>query len=273
MDQRFIARPSRNRPAPKTDSPCSWWTGHCSWKQFSMANSSFPLWRTRRAQTSGGRLLRLDLAAFEYCAFRWARPRCLRGTGGNGIEQRYSSPVPVAGRSDYSPSIARLANNLSLANRKCGAFKQGTRHEWGWQTCSKHKRFVLRPRCCNYSVLSASQADSWHTALSRGTWKLDTVKTKLATGEPPKELTVIDEQGDNFQVTTTGANADGSPLSLKYTFPIKAGARQVQERRPIRRRQAHQRRSIPLQSYRRHGRGTDQRRFWFRRNHRASILF
>jgi hypothetical protein len=54
-----------------------------------------------------------------------------------------------------------------------------------------------------------------------GTWKLDTAKTKYSTGEPPKELTlVIEEQGDNLQVAATGTNADGSPLSLKYTVPL-----------------------------------------------------
>jgi hypothetical protein len=62
-----------------------------------------------------------------------------------------------------------------------------------------------------------------------GTWKLDTAKTKYSTGEPPKELTlVIEEQGDNLQVAATGTNADGSPLSLKYTVPVKGGAGQVQ---------------------------------------------
>jgi hypothetical protein len=63
-----------------------------------------------------------------------------------------------------------------------------------------------------------------------GTWKLDPAKTKYTTGEPPKDVTlVIEEQGDNIQVTATGTNADGSPLSVKYTVPIKGGAGQVQE--------------------------------------------
>ena len=57
-----------------------------------------------------------------------------------------------------------------------------------------------------------------------GTWKLDTAKTKYSSGQPPKDVTlVIEEQGDNLQVTATGTNADGSPLSLKYTVPLKGG--------------------------------------------------
>jgi hypothetical protein len=63
-----------------------------------------------------------------------------------------------------------------------------------------------------------------------GTWKLDSAKTKYTTGEAPKDVTlVIEEQGDNLQVTATGTNADGSPLSVKYTVPVKGGSGQVQE--------------------------------------------
>jgi hypothetical protein len=63
-----------------------------------------------------------------------------------------------------------------------------------------------------------------------GTWKLDTAKTKYTTGEPPKDLTLaIEEQGDNIQVSGTGTNADGSPLSVKYSVPLNGGAGQVQE--------------------------------------------
>jgi len=55
-----------------------------------------------------------------------------------------------------------------------------------------------------------------------GTWKLDTAKTKYTTGEPPKDLTLtIEEQGDNIQVSGTGTNSDGSPLSVKYSVPLK----------------------------------------------------
>lgn len=63
-----------------------------------------------------------------------------------------------------------------------------------------------------------------------GTWKLDAAKTKYTSGEPAKDTTlVIEEQGDNLQVTATGTAADGSPLSVKYTVPVKGGAGQVQE--------------------------------------------
>lgn len=57
-----------------------------------------------------------------------------------------------------------------------------------------------------------------------GTWKLNSEKTKYKTGTPPKEVTVVmDEQGDNLQVTVTGTYDDGSPLSVKYSVPVKGG--------------------------------------------------
>jgi hypothetical protein len=63
-----------------------------------------------------------------------------------------------------------------------------------------------------------------------GTWKLNTEKTKYTTGAPPKEVTVVVvEQGADLQVTATGTNNDGSPVSVKYTAPIKGGAGTVQE--------------------------------------------
>jgi hypothetical protein len=63
-----------------------------------------------------------------------------------------------------------------------------------------------------------------------GTWKLNSQKTKYATGAPPKELTaVIEEQGANLQVTATGAYGDGSPLSVQYTIPASGGVGTVQE--------------------------------------------
>lgn len=64
-----------------------------------------------------------------------------------------------------------------------------------------------------------------------GTWKLNPAKSKYSAGAPhPKEATVlIEEQGDNYQVTVTGTYEDGSPLSVKYTVPIKGGTGQVQE--------------------------------------------
>jgi hypothetical protein len=63
-----------------------------------------------------------------------------------------------------------------------------------------------------------------------GTWTLNPAKAKYTTGSPPKSVTlVIEEQGDNLQVTVNGTNNDGSPISLKYTVPIKGGAGSVQE--------------------------------------------
>jgi len=57
-----------------------------------------------------------------------------------------------------------------------------------------------------------------------GKWKLDTTKTKYASGQPPKDvMLVIEEEGDNLRVAATGTNADGSPLSLKYTVPLRGG--------------------------------------------------
>jgi len=57
-----------------------------------------------------------------------------------------------------------------------------------------------------------------------GKWKLDTTKTKYASGQPSKDvMLVIEEEGDNLRVAATGTNADGSPLSLKYTVPLRGG--------------------------------------------------
>lgn len=62
-----------------------------------------------------------------------------------------------------------------------------------------------------------------------GTWKENAAKTKYTTGEPTKDVTiVIEEQGDNLQVTATGTNPDGTPLSIKYTVPLKGGDGTVQ---------------------------------------------
>lgn len=70
-----------------------------------------------------------------------------------------------------------------------------------------------------------AQNDPWV-----GTWKLDASKTAYTKGAPAKDVTLtIEEQGDNYQVTATGTNSDGSPISVKYTIPKKGGAGQVQE--------------------------------------------
>ncbi|NYF91298.1 hypothetical protein RBB79_16875 [Tunturiibacter empetritectus] len=63
-----------------------------------------------------------------------------------------------------------------------------------------------------------------------GTWTLNSAKTKYTTGTAPKNVTlVIEEQGDSLQVTGTGTTGDGSPISVKYTVPIKGGAGTVQQ--------------------------------------------
>jgi hypothetical protein len=80
------------------------------------------------------------------------------------------------------------------------------------------------------AALFAFATTSFAQSPFAGTWKLDSAKTKYTTGEPPKDVTItIEEQGDNLQVTATGTNADGSPLSVKYMVPVKGGAAQVQE--------------------------------------------
>jgi len=63
-----------------------------------------------------------------------------------------------------------------------------------------------------------------------GTWTLNPAKTKYTTGTPAKNITlVIAEQGPNLQVTATGTNSDGSPVSVKYTVPVSGGKGTVQE--------------------------------------------
>lgn len=63
-----------------------------------------------------------------------------------------------------------------------------------------------------------------------GTWKLNSEKTKYTMGTPAKEVTLVIEelQDNNVQVTATGTNAEGSPLSVKYTIPAKGGAGTVE---------------------------------------------
>src|SRR5579863_5637507 len=61
-----------------------------------------------------------------------------------------------------------------------------------------------------------------------GTWKLNSAKSKYATGVAPKEIiATIQIVGDQDQVTENGTAADGSHISLKYTFPDKGGPGKV----------------------------------------------
>ena len=64
-----------------------------------------------------------------------------------------------------------------------------------------------------------------------GTWKMDPSKSKHTGDAPnPKDVTlIIEEQGENYRVIANGTNADGSPLSVKYTVPMKGGAAQVED--------------------------------------------
>ena len=58
-----------------------------------------------------------------------------------------------------------------------------------------------------------------------GTWKLNVAKSKLAPGTEVKDLTVVvAEQGENLAVTVKGTAGDGTPISVKYAFPMKGGA-------------------------------------------------
>ncbi|HEU4636398.1 MAG TPA: hypothetical protein VFS41_09490 [Edaphobacter sp.] len=57
-----------------------------------------------------------------------------------------------------------------------------------------------------------------------GTWKLNAEKTKYSSGTKPADVTLVIEDHENMvQVAATGTNADGSPISAKYTMPAKGG--------------------------------------------------
>jgi hypothetical protein len=65
-----------------------------------------------------------------------------------------------------------------------------------------------------------------------GTFKLNLAASKWPSS-PPKELTaVVASQGDDYLVTRTGTDADGKPISLKYTYPKKGGPVAVTEGGP-----------------------------------------
>ena len=57
-----------------------------------------------------------------------------------------------------------------------------------------------------------------------GTWKLNVAKSKLTPGTEVKEITVVvAEEGANLAVAVKGTAGDGTPISVKYTLPIKGG--------------------------------------------------
>jgi hypothetical protein len=62
-----------------------------------------------------------------------------------------------------------------------------------------------------------------------GVWKLNTGKSNLSKGSPPKDETiVIAAAGDQIEVTVSGTAADGSPLSGKYLEPAGGGAAKIE---------------------------------------------
>ncbi len=61
-----------------------------------------------------------------------------------------------------------------------------------------------------------------------GSWKLNSTKSKFTEGSAPRdEMLVIAVQGDQFQVSITGTDQSGSPISVKYTAPMNGGAGKV----------------------------------------------
>lgn len=63
------------------------------------------------------------------------------------------------------------------------------------------------------SVISVLGADS-----SLGTWKLNMDKSKFTASAPVENLTTMREASDNgVKVTTTGEQADGTPINASYT--------------------------------------------------------
>src|SRR5579883_602406 len=62
-----------------------------------------------------------------------------------------------------------------------------------------------------------------------GTWKLNPAKSKYTSGLAPKSETLsVAQAGDQYQVSITGMAPDGTPISVKYTVPVKGGAGKVQ---------------------------------------------
>jgi hypothetical protein len=64
-----------------------------------------------------------------------------------------------------------------------------------------------------------------------GTWKLNVAKSTIPPGPTaPKELTVvIRELGDQYDVSQTGTQTDGKPISTKYMGPRHGGVIKVQQ--------------------------------------------
>jgi hypothetical protein len=73
------------------------------------------------------------------------------------------------------------------------------------------------------SVSILLSADSF-----QGKWKLNQNKSKLTTGSMPQaEIIILENQGDNINVTIAGTAPDGTPIAVSYVVPAAGGAGQV----------------------------------------------
>jgi hypothetical protein len=66
----------------------------------------------------------------------------------------------------------------------------------------------------------------WATDPSVGTWKLNIAKSKYPpTEQAPKEQMLVKRElgADQLELTITGVNADGTPLSVKMTHAQQGG--------------------------------------------------
>jgi hypothetical protein len=75
----------------------------------------------------------------------------------------------------------------------------------------------------------------WAADPNVGTWKLNLAKSKLppSAEAPPKEETqVVQEVGDEMQVTVTGIRTDGSSISSKHSNPKNGGVVTYQQGAP-----------------------------------------
>lgn len=103
-----------------------------------------------------------------------------------------------------------------------GAFQRYTRHP--------RRQFSIMRKIISVFAFLALASALFAADPFVGTWKLDPARTKYTEGTAPKDVTlVIEDQGENYQVTATGTYVDGSPISVKYTVPIKGGTGQAQE--------------------------------------------
>ncbi len=60
-----------------------------------------------------------------------------------------------------------------------------------------------------------------------GTWKLNAAQSRFSADYPtqPKEATlVVSEIGDEIELAFSGIHVNGSPISLKYSYPQGGGA-------------------------------------------------